>query len=304
MSESQVQMVDYSNPLDSQKIFTHSAVLSSHNASWQDIFLEYHSQPGCDTGEWVAPLHRIAINLPDYPHRVERWCDGSYQVETVSFGDVAILPAGVTQRTQWCDEAKFLILSLDPAWFQQIGQDVLERDHIQLIPKAPPLQDPLLQAITLALKQALESPNPLNSLYVDQLKGTLGIHLLREYITQPLGYSACDSGLSSYQLRTVISYIQTHLEKDIKLDNIAALTGLSTFYFCRLFRQSMGVSPYKYVIQQRIERAKKLLRQSRRKAIAEIALECGFSNQSHLTQQFSQATGTTPSAYRKMGVFA
>lgn len=299
MSKHHILTVDYSNHLDSQKIFNQSAVLSSHDTSWKDVFLEYHSQPGCDTGEWVAPLHRIAINLPDHPHRVERWCDGSYQVETVSFGDVAILPAGVTQRTRWFNDAKFILVSIDPVWLRQMGQEVMECDNLQLIPKNPPLQDPLLQGIAWALKQVLESPSSINSLYVDQLKSTLGHHLLREYITQPVGYSAFDSGLSSYHMQKVISYIQAHLEQDIKLADIAALTGMSSYYFCRLFRRSMGVSPYKYVIQQRIERAKQMLRQDRRRAIVEIALECGFSSQSHLTYQFSQATGTTPNAYRK-----
>ncbi|MEO0377961.1 MAG: AraC family transcriptional regulator [Cyanobacteria bacterium P01_A01_bin.17] len=299
MAGPDILTVDYSKRQDSQKIFTRPATLSSHDDFWTDIFLEYHNQPGCDTGKWVAPVHRIAINIPDCPHRVERWLDGRFQAETVSFGDVAILPAGVTHRTRWRNKAKFLILSLEPSWLQQIGEEVMECDRIQLLPKAPPLQDPLIQGIALALKQVLEKPSDNNSLYVDQLKRTLGLHLLRGYTTQPSRHAKCDSGLSRYQLRQAIEYIHARLDQDIKLSDIASLLGMSQYYFCRLFHRSVGVSPYRYVIQQRIERAKQMLRQDRYKAIADIALECGFSSQSHLTQQFSQMTGTTPRAYRR-----
>lgn len=61
----------------------------------------------------------------------------------------------------------------------------------------------------------------------------------------------------------------------------------------------MGVSPYKYVIQQRVELAKSLLRQSPKMSIAAIALDCGFTNQSALSKHFRNLTGTTPNSYRK-----
>ncbi len=80
---------------------------------------------------------------------------------------------------------------------------------------------------------------------------------------------------------------------------MATQLGMSQYYFCRLFRQSMGLPPYRYVIQQRIERAKQLLRSERQRAIADIALDCGFSSQSHLARHFRQMTGVTPKAYRR-----
>jgi AraC family transcriptional regulator len=70
-----------------------------------------------------------------------------------------------------------------------------------------------------------------------------------------------------------------------------------TAYFIRLFKQSTGLTPYQYVLQQRIERAKQLLRQGNR-AIADVALECGFTSQSNFTRAFRRATGMTPKAYQ------
>ncbi|WP_256478965.1 helix-turn-helix transcriptional regulator [Chroococcidiopsis sp. CCMEE 29] len=83
----------------------------------------------------------------------------------------------------------------------------------------------------------------------------------------------------------------------MKLAHLAKLVGMSQYYFCHLFKRSMGVTPYQYVLQQRIERSKQLLKQNEL-SIAEIALMCGFKNQSHLTTFFRKLTGITPKVFR------
>ena len=108
-----------------------------------------------------------------------------------------------------------------------------------------------------------------------------------------------NDGLSAEQLRLTLAYIQSRLDQPIRLAEIAVELGISQSYFCRLFRQSMRVPPYQYVLQQRVERAKRMLRTDQDMAIADIALACGFSNQSNLTRHFRQVTGTTPKLYRK-----
>lgn len=72
---------------------------------------------------------------------------------------------------------------------------------------------------------------------------------------------------------------------------------MSQFHFGRLFKQSLSLSPYQYLLQQRVERAKQLLQQTN-KPVMEIALECGFNSHSHLGRKFRQLTGITPKAYR------
>ncbi len=95
----------------------------------------------------------------------------------------------------------------------------------------------------------------------------------------------------------VLDYINDYLHQDIKLTDLAALLDMSQYHFSYLFKQATGISPYQYLLQQRIERAKQLLKQSDR-SIADIASTCGFNSHSHLSKQFRQLTGTTPKAYR------
>ncbi len=106
-----------------------------------------------------------------------------------------------------------------------------------------------------------------------------------------------EDGLSPHQLHYAIDYIQANLHKTLNLPIIATHLNLSYYYFCSLFKQSMGVSPWQYVIKQRIDRAKKLLK-DQELSIAEIAVACGFSHQSRLSKHFRKMTGTTPKNYQ------
>ena len=99
-------------------------------------------------------------------------------------------------------------------------------------------------------------------------------------------------------MERVIDYIQANLTQDLSILDLATVTGTSESHFSRGFKQSVGIAPYQYLMQQRVERAKQLLKQPAI-SISDIALDCGFANQTHLTKVFHQMTGTTPKAYQK-----
>jgi AraC family transcriptional regulator len=103
--------------------------------------------------------------------------------------------------------------------------------------------------------------------------------------------------LTHSQWQQVSNYINTHLDRDLSLVEIAQVINISPTYFASLFKRAIGTSPHQYVIQQRVERAQLLLSKTDL-AIADIALEVGFSSQSHLTQQFKRFTGITPKQVR------
>jgi AraC family transcriptional regulator len=96
----------------------------------------------------------------------------------------------------------------------------------------------------------------------------------------------------------VTSYIDEHLSELISLATLARLVRLSTFYFCRAFKQSFGVPPHRYHTNRRIEQAKVLLA-SRKHSVTEIGLSLGFSESSAFTAAFRKATGQTPSSYHR-----
>ncbi len=105
-------------------------------------------------------------------------------------------------------------------------------------------------------------------------------------------------GLSGWQLRRVTDFMIERAADDLALDELAALVDLSAKHFARAFRQSTGVPPHRWLIERRIDRAKELLAESDH-SLAEIALACGFSDQSHFTAAFRKAVGATPGGYRR-----
>jgi AraC-like DNA-binding protein len=104
-------------------------------------------------------------------------------------------------------------------------------------------------------------------------------------------------GLTHTRLQQVLDYIQTHLDRELSLAELAETLNLSPTYFASAFKQAIEISPHQYVIQQRVEQAKLMLSKTDL-AIADIALQVGFSSQSHLTQQFKRLTGMTPKQVR------
>jgi len=105
-------------------------------------------------------------------------------------------------------------------------------------------------------------------------------------------------GLAAWQQRVVTSYVEEHLPEQIPLAALAGLARLSTYYFCRAFKQSFGVPPHRYHTSRRIEQAKVMLA-ARKHSVTEIGLTLGFSDTSSFTAAFRKITGQTPSSYQR-----
>jgi AraC-like DNA-binding protein len=104
-------------------------------------------------------------------------------------------------------------------------------------------------------------------------------------------------GLTPWQLRCAHDRIDARLDQEVSLSELASHCGLSISHFARAFARSTGVPPHRWLMQRRVGRAKELMLTGT--PLAEIALMCGFSDQSHLTRVFSQTTGMTPGRWRE-----
>ena len=103
--------------------------------------------------------------------------------------------------------------------------------------------------------------------------------------------------LSGRRLQRALGFIGLHLSESIRLDDVAAAAGLSAFHFARLFKNTTGLTPHRYLMNARVEKAKELLRE-RNKSLTEIATECGFFDQSHMGKVFQRIVGMSPVVFR------
>lgn len=155
-------------------------------------------------------------------------------------------------------------------------------------------RDRLCANLSLQIKAELNARKP-DALIIET---SMILLLMKMFRSANRKYLDSDNNISRSQISEIDEYISNNLEKTISLVSLAKLTGLPAARFGQIFKQATGRSPYKYVLQARIDRAADLLKSSDG-SIADIALAVGFYSQSHLTAYFKAATGMTPARYRK-----
>ena len=294
--------LDYRQANASDPFVPNPAVLTS--SGWDNLYVELHQQPQFEIAEHQHTMHVIACGLPNAPEDREvaigeRWLAGKRETERRQLGDIAIIPAGIAHRCNWNTTAQFGILAIEPTLLQQIGQDWVNPDRIQLRPQFMSERDDLIQSIFATLSAELATGGIGSKLLVDSLKTTLAIHLLRNYCTTLPRLSSYAYGLSAAKLTLIKDYINTHLDLDLKLAELSWIVQISPYHFLRLFKKSLGITPHQYILQQRIDRAKYLLRSSNLD-IAEIAFKVGFCDASHLNRCFKNSLGMIPSQWRQL----
>jgi len=166
------------------------------------------------------------------------------------------------------------------------------RDDLSFIPEKT------LQTLTSDyLRRAFDTVIPATSLEMEGRALLLVDWLLRVHESpRPSGASQA-GGLSPRHLRRTCDFMIEHLAADICLDDLTKLTGLTRKHFARAFKQSTGLPPHQYLIMQRIEAAKRHL-MGANASLADIALACGFADQSHFTATFRKIVGVPPGTWR------
>ena len=297
MSQNDRPFVDFRQKDAAVKFFDRAPIVASHFSEWSTVHVEHHLLPATDTGEHTLAHHCICLALNSY--RCDRWLDQHFYDDLCHSGTFGIIPAAALHRAASSNNSiGFITLSFEPALLNRAAQEWVNPDLLQLIPHTATQEDLLIQAIGLALKNEVESGCAGGRIYGETLANAIVVHLLRHYCNRTPQIQSYSSGLPPYKLQCALTYIHDYLTQDLSLESIAAEVGLSQYYFSSLFKQSIGVSPWQYVIQQRVDRAKMLLKTSSL-AISNIALLCGFANQNHLNRHFQKLTGLTPKNYRK-----
>lgn len=242
--------------------------------------------------------HTLGLFLSPRPFQFSHRQERRTHTGLYSKGDLLITPADTPLITQAEGDVQIVQIRLQDSFVRQVAGETVaqDNDRIELIP-AFQTRDPHIEAIATLLLAELHQECLGNRLYADSLANVLAVHLLRHHATTRPELPIYEGGLPQRQLLQVLDYIDAHLGSEIALADLAELTGMSQFHFGRLFKQSLGLSPYQYLLQQRVERAKTLLKCTD-KPIVEIALECGFNSHSHLGRKFRKLTRMTPRTYR------
>lgn len=262
------------------------------------IRIEHLGFPPGEADFHAEAAHTLFVNLTSRPQPYLQRQDGKTHTGLYRNGDMLVTPANTPLFVRWEGNENCLKIQLPEPFLKRVAEETLSKDGDRLT-VVPTFQsrNQQLEAISTLLMAEAQQRQASGRLYLDSLANVLAVQLLRNYGTTSTQLPTYEGGLPTYQLNQVLDYIEAGLAGEIKLADLAGLLGMSPFHFGRMFKQSMGISPHQYVIQQRIERAKYLLKHSDQ-TIIDIALECGFNSHSHLSKQFRKVMGVAPRNFR------
>jgi AraC family transcriptional regulator len=164
--------------------------------------------------------------------------------------------------------------------------------------KADGIEDPTIASLAKALLPALRHPDQASQLFLDHVLFAVGGHAAQFYGGMRPHSQPAQGGLAPWQLRRAKEILSANLDGRVALEEVARDCHLSVSYFSRAFRQSMGTAPHQWLLAHRVEVAKEKLRDERL-SLLDVALACGFADQSHLTRVFTRIVGISPGAWRR-----
>ena len=219
-----------------------------------------------------------------------------------SAGNVAVISAATVLRS-WYDEVEQddIYLHLEPEFIKKVAAESadLNPDRVEIVTSLDS-RSPIIESMARLAFDELQRGDDATAtnLYADSIANLLAVQLLRQYSSDRLPpEKQYVNGLTNRKLALVLDLIESDLSEDLSLKALAAAAGLSEYHFLRMFKQSTGYTPHQYVICQRIERAKELLKKTDM-SITEIAYLIGFSSSAHFTHHFYRKTGIKPSELR------
>ena len=232
---------------------------------------------------------------------VDRSYEGRHDKRIDAIGVTTVMPAG--RSSEWQSDAvvDVLHLYLDDTKLKQFVRETLDRDPAQLeVRDLMGVDDKTIAALAPVVSRALVDQGGTTRLLLDGMEQVLVARIIDGFsnFTTTKALQPEQHPLGTALVDKVVSFMRDRLDEDLALADYAALTSMSTFQFARAFKAATGQTPHQMLISERVSRASSLLARSQL-SLAEIAYDCGFSSQSHLTSTFSKQMGMPPGQYRK-----
>jgi AraC family transcriptional regulator len=270
---------------------------ASDDLGWNDVWLRGYRYPGLDVV--VPPVRDFAIIA--YRHGatfIERRCEGAWTKTYCAPGDVSLLTRSQPSHWRWTEEIDVSHVYLSEELVSRVCAEVTGRCVADVrLHDVLKSHDPIATAAVAAITREAQQQALGSALYAEAVATQLAVHLLRNYASMTFREPSGKGRLSAAQVRRLTEYMDSRLDEQLHLETLAAVAEAGVWTFTRHFRESFGRTPHAYILERRIDRARRLLAQSCL-PIKEVALVCGFADQAHMTRVFQTHLHTTPAALR------
>jgi AraC family transcriptional regulator len=271
-------------------------LMTSKASAWSGFLLEtYDSSKIRPAHRWG--WHRTHVNLivqGEIKFRVHGGKGG--EAYAGKAGSICIFPSGFSETHIAYAESPFQVicLELDPI---RLGSLLGQRNPVSIKPQLC-VEDPHIAALLTNMQAEIADGCPAGELYGESLSLTLAAYLEGRFAdNQPQRKPAIERQFRQEHARRLVEFIRANLAHDLTLGDMADLVDMSPRQFFRLFSSTFGSTPHRYVVSERVSRAKELLAAGL--SLVEIAHSLGFASQSHFTNVFSRITGLSPGRFRQ-----
>jgi AraC family transcriptional regulator len=223
--------------------------------------------------------------------------DGQRHRGTTIHGDLEIIPPNLGGTWEIKSRDNALVIGIKLRVLERIVEDSGgDPRRLQVLNRFQ-ARDAQIEHIGWALKAEMENGYPTGRTYTDALATGLAARLVRNHSSMARTSRAVKAAMPGRKLKAVLGFIEDNLGRDLGLNEIADVAGLSVSHFKTQFRKSLGMPPHQYLIRRRVERAAMQLRKGDQ-PIGQVALENGFCHQSHLALHTRRVLGLTPQELR------
>jgi AraC family transcriptional regulator len=272
---------------------TSKPVLTSSSCPLDGILLEQHSLP---RGELPAASfigHLVTVNTGGSHFREWR-ADGKSGRSSMPPGGICLC-SGQEVWAAWDRPIQFIALSICPDTMQQAAYETANKTVV-LRPE-PNLADQVVANLARAIHTEIRSGCPAGPLLGESLVTDLAAYLLRQHAVEPINLPYFKGGIPRVRLNRVFDYVEASLATKLRVADLAALTGMSPYYFGKLFKQSTGLTVHEYVTRRRVQHAIDLLKRARVE-ISGVGAAVGIPDQSQFTRLFRKYAGMSPGRYQ------
>lgn len=276
-----------------EEVYPAPPLLESKSRLLRFDYLEVHD---CETPYQTYQEHLIAVNLGNACHQ-SHFRDGEHMEFVVNPNEVVLIPCGVKNSWKTKGAVKAVIITLTPdklASFAQweLGITLAEtqlRDLVRVV-------DDELAQLAVRLKDALKNTFG-TAVIFESYACIFLVKLLQKYGIREKEHCKFTKHFTAAHFKTALDYIRANISRPISIEDLSKQVAMSPDYFGKLFKQAIGLSPYKYIMAYRIEQAKVMLAK-KYLSLSEISQYCGFSDHAHFSRSFKQHTGCSPKEWR------
>ncbi|UOQ52344.1 helix-turn-helix transcriptional regulator [Hymenobacter cellulosivorans] len=281
------------------ELYNHPALTSSAALPWPGVRVEHYQMEAMSLPAHAHEQHLLLVHQGQQPVVASRQTGRRVEADQFRAGDVGLYPGGEYGPFAWDGAVDIIQVHLDAQVLETRARRDLDLAHFALHERFR-CEDGLLAQVAAQLLAATNRAHTLGQLYAESLATTLSYHLIEHHATFERRLASAEAGgqLPAVVLARLDAYLEASAEQPITLEALAGLANLSVFHFSRRFKRTTGRSPYQYVLDWKIRRARTLLRAGEL-PVAAIGDALGFASPAHFAAAFKRAVGQSPRAYQQ-----